>query len=207
VSLGEPSTGQRGRAQRSRLGCLQLATGMSRVFSAARSRGDASLWTACIALWNRFARGLLFRTFRRVLALAYAAVLFGLVGFVFGLAGVLVSRRAAIWRDWPCSRRRGHRLAGPVSDRPHRGVLAGRVGLELAGRSACPRSFQEPRCWTLRSWPNEPSATGIELLGDPGGLVVLFDHPVVPVLRHDALDLGEEMLDAWSDHEPGAVPP
>jgi hypothetical protein len=48
---------------------------------------------------------------------------------------------------------------------------------------------------------------GVELLGDQGGSVVLFDDPVVPVLRHDALDLGEEMLDAWSDHEPRAVPP
>jgi hypothetical protein len=111
VSLGEPSTGQRGRAQRSRLGCLQLATGMSRVFSAARSRGDASLWTACIALWNRFARGLLFRTFRRVLALAYAAVLFGLVGFVFGLAGVPVSR--------------GERRSGAI------GLVAAVVGIAL----------------------------------------------------------------------------
>ena len=58
-----------------------------------------------------------------------------------------------------------------------------------------------------RSRTRGPSATWIELLGDPGGSVVLFHDPVVPVLRHDALDLGEEVLLVWSDHEPGAVHP
>jgi hypothetical protein len=51
-----------------------------------------------------------------------------------------------------------------------------------------------------------PSATGIELLGDPGGLVVLLDDPVVSVLRHDALDFGEEMRDARSDPSGGLKP-
>ena len=62
--------------------------------------------------------------------------------------------------------------------------------------------------WMVRVGGAEPrDLARVELLSNPGGSVVLFDDPVVPVPRHDALDLGEEMLVGWSDHEPGAVRP
>ena len=64
--------------------------------------------------------------------------------------------------------------------------------------------------WRLRAGGGERRTrglAGIEFFWDPGGSVVLFDDPVVPVHRYDALDLGEEMLVGWSDHEPGAVRP
>lgn len=82
---------------------------------------------------------------------------------------------------------------------PHPGLtrfsVVGRRGDAPLARTRLPRGREEG----LVMW--------VELLGDLGGSIVLFDDPVVPVLRHDALDLGEEVLVGWRDHEPGAMHP
>src|SRR4029077_8706498 len=88
----------------------------------------------------------------------------------------------------------------PLSDGPTVVPPNGVRGLDAMGRRGRRRRIPG----SARAF-GSPSAALHRRLTSRRPAVKLFDYPVVPVFRHDPLDLWEEMLVAGSDHEPGAV--
>jgi hypothetical protein len=88
-----------------------------------------------------------------------------------------LARRAAFWRDRPCSCHCGHCAADLVSDCPHRGVLALRVvqASRRSARRSAPRlssSLEKTR----RQNDSQPSVPY-----RPGRLVLINERPPFPV--------------------------